>query len=105
MQFQQSLAKLSQYDVEILCAARNGVFLEKDGREFISKTIRAAEQLKQEVIKRFAETRNRERITTELCDRIYAEVKTVDIPKGIFLRVIKSIVDNIVDTDIAREGG
>jgi glyoxylase-like metal-dependent hydrolase (beta-lactamase superfamily II) len=97
--------KLSQYDVEILCAARNGVFLEKDGREFVSKTMRAAEQLRQEVIKRFAETGNRERITTELCDRIYAEVKTVDIPKGIFLRVMKSIVDNIVDADIVREGG
>ena len=105
IQFQQSLVKLSQYDVEILCAARNGVFLEKDGREFVSKTMRAAEQLRQEVIKRFAETRNRERITTELCDRIYAEVKTVDIPKGIFLRVMKSIVDNILDADIVREGG
>lgn len=105
IQFQESLVKLSHYDVEILCAARKGVFLEKDGREFVSKTMRAAEQLRQEVIARFAETGNRERITTELCDRIYAEVKTVDIPKGIFLRVMKSIVDNILDADIVREGG
>ena len=103
IQFQQSLAKLNEYDVEILCAARNGVFLGEDGREFISKTMRAAEQLRQEVIKRFAETGDRERVTTELCDRIYAEVKTVDIPKGIFLRVIKSIVDNIVDGDIPQQ--
>jgi len=41
-QFQGSLAKLKEYDVEILCAARNGVFMGKDGREFISKTMRAA---------------------------------------------------------------
>jgi len=101
-QFQGSLAKLKEYDVEILCAARNGVFMGKDGREFISKTMRAAEQLRQEVIKRFGETGHRERVTTELCDRIYAEVKTVDIPKEIFLRVVKSIVDNIVDSDISQ---
>ena len=101
-QFQGSLAKLNEYDVEILCAARNGVFMGKDGREFISKTMRAAEQLRQEVIKRFGETGHRERVTTELCDRIYAEVKTVDIPKEIFLRVVKSIVDNIVDSDISQ---
>ncbi len=37
--------------------------------------------------------------------RIYAEIKTVDIPRGIFLRVIKSIVDNIVGGNIARQGG
>jgi glyoxylase-like metal-dependent hydrolase (beta-lactamase superfamily II) len=105
IQFRQSLAKLNQYDVEILCAARNGVFLEKDGREFISRTMRAAEQLRQEVIDRFAETGSRERVTTELCDRIYAEVKPVDIPKGIFLQVIKSIVENIVDDDTLQQGG
>ena len=102
IQFQRSLAKLNEYDVESLCAARNGVFMGKDGREFISKTMRAAEQLRQEVIKRFGETGDRERVTTELCDRIYAEVKTVDIPKEIFLRVVKSIVDNIVDSDISQ---
>ncbi len=105
IQFQQSLAKLNEYDVEILCAARNGVFLGKDGREFISNTIRAADQLRQEVIKRFGEIGDRERVTTELCDRIYAEVKIVDIPKGIFLRVIESMVDNIVNADIQHQGG
>ena len=104
VQFQQSLAKLNEYDVEILCAARNGVFLGEDGRGFISKAMRAADQLRQEVIKRFEEIGDRERVTTEICDRIYAEVKTVDIPKGVFLRVIKSIVDNIVDTDIPEKG-
>jgi glyoxylase-like metal-dependent hydrolase (beta-lactamase superfamily II) len=105
LQFQRSLAKLNQYEIEILCAARNGVFLGEDGREFISKTIRAAEQLRQEVIKRFAEIGDRENVTAEFCDRIYAEVKTVDIPKDIFLRVIKSIVDNIIDGDISRQIG
>jgi len=100
IQFQQSLAKLSEYHVEILCAARNGVFLGEEGREFISKTMRAADQLRQEVIRRFREMGDRERVATEICDRIYAEVKTVDIPKGIFLGVIKSIVDNIVNADI-----
>lgn len=100
IQFQQSLAKLSQYHVEILCAARNGVFLGEEGREFISKTMLAANQLRQEVIRRFREMGDRERVATEICDRIYAEVKTVDIPKGIFLGVIKSIVDNIVNADI-----
>lgn len=105
IQFQHSLAKLNQYDVEILCAARNGVFQGKKGRGFISKTMRAAEKLRQEVIRRVAETGSRERVTTELCDRIYAEIKTVDIPKGIFLRVIKSIVENIVDGDTPQQGG
>jgi glyoxylase-like metal-dependent hydrolase (beta-lactamase superfamily II) len=100
IQFQQSLAKLSEYHVEILCAARNGVFLGEEGREFISKTMQAADQLRQEVIRRFREMGDRERVTTEICDRIYAEVKPVDIPKGIFLGVIKSIVDNIVNADI-----
>lgn len=100
IQFQQSLAKLSEYHVEILCAARNGVFLGEEGREFISKTMLAANQLRQEVIRRFREMGDRERVATEICDRIYAEVKTVDIPKGIFLGVIKSIVDNIVNADI-----
>jgi glyoxylase-like metal-dependent hydrolase (beta-lactamase superfamily II) len=100
IQFQQSLAKLSEYHVEILCAARNGIFLGEEGREFISKTMQAADQLRQEVIRRFREMGDRERVTTEICDRIYAEVKPVDIPKGIFLGVIKSIVDNIVNADI-----
>ena len=100
IQFQQSLAKLSEYHVEILCAARNGVFLGEEGREFISKTMQAADQLRQEVIRRFREMGDRERVTTEICDRIYAEVKPVDIPKGIFLGVMKSIVDNIVNADI-----
>ena len=100
-QFQKSLAKLNQYEVEILCAPRNGVFLGEDGREFISRTMRAAEQLRQEAIRRFAEMGDRERVATELCDRIYAEIKTVDIPKEIFLRIIKAMVDNIVDSDIS----
>jgi len=37
--------------------------------------------------------------------RIYAEIKTLDIPRGIFLRVIKSIVDNNVGGNIAQHGG
>jgi glyoxylase-like metal-dependent hydrolase (beta-lactamase superfamily II) len=102
-QFQKSLAKLNQYEVEILCAPRNGAFLGEDGREFISKTIRAAEQLRQEVKERFAEMGDRERVAGELCERIYAEMKTVDIPREIFLGVIKSIVDNIVDSEISGQ--
>ncbi len=104
-QFQKSLAKLNHYEVEILCAPRNGIFLGEDGRDFISKTMRAAEQLRQEVIKRFAQMGDRERVAAELCDRIYAEMKTVDIPREIFLGVIKSIVDNIVDSDISGQVG
>lgn len=38
-------------------------------------------------------------------NRIYAEIKAVDIPRGIFLRVIKSIVDNIVGGNSAQQGG
>jgi len=37
--------------------------------------------------------------------RIYAEIKTLDIPRGIFPRVIKSIVDNNVGGNIAQHGG
>ena len=46
---------------------------------------------------------DRERVTGELCEQIYAEMKTVDIPREIFLGVIKSIVDNIVDSEISGQ--
>ena len=37
--------------------------------------------------------------------RIYAEIQTVDIPRGIFLRVIKPIVDKNVGGNSAQRGG
>lgn len=37
--------------------------------------------------------------------RIYAEIKTVDIPRGIFLRAIRPIVDNNVGDNSAQHGG
>jgi hypothetical protein len=37
--------------------------------------------------------------------RIYAEIQTVEIPRGIFLRVIKPIVDKDVGGNSAQRGG
>ena len=94
--YQKSLEKLRPLDVEILGAARNGAFVGKEAREFIPRSIEAAEKMRQEVIQQCQGQENLEEKIIQIAKKRYEGLKTRDIPWEVYIPLIRGIIKNIL---------
>ncbi len=94
--YQKSLEKLRPLDVEILGAARNGAFVGKEAREFIPRSIEAAEKMRQEVIQQCQGQENLEEKIIQIAKKRYEGLKTRDIPWEVYISLIRGIIKNIL---------
>jgi len=101
--YQKSLEKLRPLDVEILGAARNGVFVGKEAKEFIPRSIEAAEKMRQEVIQQFQGLGNLEEKIIQIAKERYEGLKTRDIPWEIYVALMRGVIKNILQ-DYEKKG-
>jgi glyoxylase-like metal-dependent hydrolase (beta-lactamase superfamily II) len=94
--YQKSLEKLQPLDVEILCAARNGVFVGKEAREFIPRSIGAAEKMRLEILQQFQGLENMDEKIIQLAKDRYQRLKTKDIPWEVYIGLMRGVVKNIL---------
>jgi len=96
--YQKSLAKLLPLRVEILCAARNGVFEGEEARSFIARALEGTEKMRRDVILRFEGLEDREAALVRFARERSQAMKTRDVPWEIALALTKKMVDNILNT-------
>jgi glyoxylase-like metal-dependent hydrolase (beta-lactamase superfamily II) len=94
--YQKSLEKLQPLDLEILGAARNGVFVGKEAREFIPRSIAAAERMRLEILQQFQGLENMEEKIIQLAKDRYERLKTKDIPWEVYIGLMRGVVKNIL---------
>jgi glyoxylase-like metal-dependent hydrolase (beta-lactamase superfamily II) len=94
--YQKSLEKLQPLDLEILGAARNGVFVGKEAREFIPRSIEAAERMRLEILQQFQGLENMEEKIIQLAKDRYERLKTKDIPWEVYVGLMRGVVKNIL---------
>lgn len=94
--YQKSLEKLQPLDLEILGAARNGVFVGKEAREFIPRSIAAAERTRLEILQQFQGLENMEEKIIQLAKDRYERLKTKDIPWEVYIGLMRGVVKNIL---------
>ena len=94
--YQKSLEKLQPLDLEILGAARNGVFVGKEAREFIPRSIAAAERTRLEILQQFQGLENMEEKIIQLAKDRYERLKTKDIPWEVYVGLMRGVVKNIL---------
>jgi glyoxylase-like metal-dependent hydrolase (beta-lactamase superfamily II) len=101
--YQKSLEKLRPLDVEIVCLARNGAFSGPDARDYITRSIKAAEEMRLEMIRQFQGVEDFEEKLTRLARERYETIKTRDIPWDIYLALMRGVVRNILKSAGGRE--
>jgi len=94
--YQKSLEKLQPLDLEILGAARNGVFVGKEAGEFIPRSIAAAERTRLEILQQFQGLENMEEKIIQLAKDRYERLKTKDIPWEVYIGLMRGVVKNIL---------
>jgi len=94
--YQKSLEKLRPLEVEIFGAARNGAIVGKAAREFIPRSIEAAEKMRQEVIRQFQGVENPEEKIIQIAKERHESLKTRDIPWEIYLPLMRGVIKNIL---------
>ena len=94
--YQKSLEKLRPLEVEILGAARNGVFIGKEAREFIPRSIEAAEKMRQEVVEQFRNVENPEEKIIQVARERRESLKTKDVPWEVYLPLMRGVIKNIL---------
>lgn len=94
--YQKSLEKLQPLDLEILGAARNGVFVGKEAGEFIPRSIEAAERMRLEILQQFQGVENMEEKIIQLAKDRYERLKTKDIPWEVYIGLMRGVVKNIL---------
>jgi glyoxylase-like metal-dependent hydrolase (beta-lactamase superfamily II) len=94
--YQKSLEKLRPLEVEILGAARNGVFIGKEAGEFILRSIEAAEKMRQEVVEQFRNVENPEEKIVQIARERRESLKTKDVPWEVYLPLMRGVIKNIL---------
>jgi len=79
--YQKSLEKLRSLDMEIVCLARNGAFLGRDAKEYVSRSIEAADP---------------EGKLARLARERYEGLKTRDIHWDVYLGLMRGMVKKIM---------
>ena len=94
--YQKSLEKLRSLEVEILGAARNGVFIGKEAREFIPRSIEAAEKMRQEVVQQFRNVESPEEKIIQIAKERREILKSKDVPWEVYLPLMRGVIKNIL---------
>ena len=82
--------------MEIVCLARNGAFLGRDAKEYVSRSIEAAEKMRLEIIGQFQGAADPEGKLARLARERYEGLKTRDIPWDVYLGLMRGMVKKIL---------
>jgi glyoxylase-like metal-dependent hydrolase (beta-lactamase superfamily II) len=96
--YQRSLEKMRKYPVEVHCAARYGAYTEEDGRTYMDRSIKAAEDYRLRVIELAAGRRDTDDVVNELFEEHLSEAGSSDVPpeimKALITRMVKVILED-----------
>jgi glyoxylase-like metal-dependent hydrolase (beta-lactamase superfamily II) len=93
-QYQQSLEKLKNYEVEIYCADHYGYITGKEAREFVSKSIEMAKKKRAQMEEIYRSTRDIESTAQKLVSFVYEEPSYFLSPE-ILLDIYRQMVRHI----------
>lgn len=93
--YQQTLKKLAQYPVEIMCAARCGAFTDDEARNYFERSQEAAEQFRLKIVDQVQRSGDMEKGAQELGEALYQEFAMTDIPHDVYLGLIRSMVKRV----------
>jgi glyoxylase-like metal-dependent hydrolase (beta-lactamase superfamily II) len=95
--YQRSLKKMSEYPVEIHCAARYGAYTDDEGRDYIGRSIKAAEDFRLRVIDAVKREGDMEKVAIKFADEHYATSGTSDVPPDIMRALLRRMVSVIME--------
>lgn len=102
--YQRSLEKMRKYPVEVHCAARYGAYTGEEGRTYMDRSIKAAEDYRLRVI----EISTRKGDTDEAVDELFEEhlnrAGTSDVSPEIMKALTKNMVEVIMEDHRKRFG-
>ncbi len=100
--FQNSLERLKDFEVAYYCADHYGYVVGREARDFILRSIQAAEEHRTMIEKAYLRSRDIDIATQELVTFFYQEYKNYFLPQEIFEGVYRQMVRHIAD---AIDGG
>ena len=103
--YQHSLEKMRRYPVEIHCAARCGVYTEEDGRNYMDRSIRAAEDYRLRVIELFNKMGDEDKVVDTFFEERYSTSGTSDVSAEIMKALLERMVKVILEDHRARTTG
>ncbi|MFH1242853.1 MAG: MBL fold metallo-hydrolase [Pseudomonadota bacterium] len=97
--FQQSLEKLKDLDVEYACADHYGYLTGTEARNFIHDTIREAEERRKSIEKIYRRTRDVDATVQEMVEAFYKEnpdyLLTPEISRGVYRQIVRHIASSM----------
>lgn len=96
--YQQSLEKLKELDVEILCADHYGYVTGDEARRFIASAIQTARAHRKEMEAVYARTRDIQLAAKELSDSFYQENSDYLLTREIFEAVYRQMLRHIAES-------
>ena len=98
-QYQESLEKLKDLDVEFLCADHYGYIIGEEAKNYIRESIQAARARRSEIEEVYLQSRDIEVATRELVERFYRDnpdyLLTPEIFAGVFHQMLRHIVKEL----------
>lgn len=100
-QYQETLERFRQYDVNIHLAEHYGAFTGEDAKRFIPRSIEAAKETRCLMEESFARTGNVQKSTEELTDLIMSRAPDYFLPREVMAMVIGQMMRYIAKTHSA----
>lgn len=101
LQYQRSLSRLKDYQLEIVGAPNHGVFTGEDARGYIKRSLEATENFKQKMLTVYKQTGEIEETTTLMTDDYIKQSGEGVVPRDIMQALIRSMVKNVVEGEKA----
>ena len=95
--FQNSLERLKDFEVAYYCADHYGYVIGSEARDFILRSIQAAEEHRTRIEKAYLRTRDIDTATKELVAFFYKEYQSYFLPSEIFEGVYRQMVRHIAE--------
>jgi len=95
--YQRSLEKMRKLPVEVHCAARYGAYTEEEGRNYMARSIRSAEDHRLRVIELVEKEGSKEKATDILFKEHFEASGTSDVPAEIMNALVKKMVNVIMN--------
>ncbi len=98
-EYQESLDKLKDLDVEFLCADHYGYIIGKEAKNYIRESLQAARAGRSEIEEVYLQSRDIEVATRELVERFYRDnpdyLLTPEIFAGVYRQMLRHIVKEL----------
>lgn len=94
--YQRSLEKMCKWPVEIHCAARYGAYTGEEGRGYMGRSIKSAEDFRLRAVEMVKKEGDMEKVATRLFEDHLKKAGTSDVPDEIMKALIRNMVKVIM---------